>query len=135
MYFEHFGLREQPFSIAPDPRYLFMSDRHREALAHLVYGIGNEGGFLLLTGEVGTGKTTVCRCLLEQLPTDTQVAYITNPRLSALELLATVCDELAIAYPPGNAAASCSSTGSICSLLPPTPPGGGRFSSSMRRRT
>ena len=99
MYNKYFGLTDKPFSIAPDPRYLFMSDQHREALAHLVYGVGDGGGFVLLTGEVGTGKTTVCRCLLEQLPENTRIAFILNPKLSATELLANVCDELHIAYP------------------------------------
>jgi len=99
MYDKYFGLTDKPFSIAPDPRYLFMSEQHREALAHLVYGVGDGGGFVLLTGEVGTGKTTVCRCLLEQLPEDTRLAFILNPKLSTTELLATVCDELHIAYP------------------------------------
>ncbi|TKB47179.1 ExeA family protein [Thalassotalea mangrovi] len=98
-----FGLNEVPFSIAPNPHYLFMSDRHREALAHLSYGLGETGGFALLTGEVGTGKTTVSRCLLEQLPENAQVAYIINPTLSAMELLASVCDELNIDYPADNA--------------------------------
>jgi len=102
MYSEHFGLSELPFSIAPDPRYLYLSEHHREALAHLVYGINSEGGFVLLTGEVGTGKTTVCRCLLEQLPEKTDVAFIYNPKLTVDELLASVCDELGIAYPEGN---------------------------------
>lgn len=102
MYKEHFGLNETPFSIAPDPHYLYMSDQHREALAHLVYGINSDGGFVLLTGEVGTGKTTVCRCLLEQLPADADVAFILNPALSVGELLGTVCDELGIDYPEGN---------------------------------
>jgi general secretion pathway protein A len=102
MYSEHFGLSELPFSIAPDPRYLYLSEHHREALAHLVYGINSEGGFVLLTGEVGTGKTTVCRCLLEQLPEKTDVAFIYNPKLTVEELLASVCDELGIAYPEGN---------------------------------
>ncbi len=102
MYKEHFCLVEAPFSIAPDPRYLFMSYQHREALAHLVYGINSDGGFVLLTGEVGTGKTTVCRCLLEQLPRDADVAFILNPALSVTELLGTVCDELGIDYPEGN---------------------------------
>ncbi len=102
MYREHFGLRELPFSIAPDPRYLYLSEHHREALAHLVYGINSEGGFVLLTGEVGTGKTTVCRCLLEQLPEKTDVAFIYNPKLTVDELLASVCDDLGIAYPEGN---------------------------------
>ncbi len=102
MYLEYFGFREKPFSIAPDPRYLYMSERHREALAHLLYGVKTEGGFVLLSGEVGTGKTTVCRCLLDQLPESTQVAFIINPRLTVEELLATICDEFAISYPPGN---------------------------------
>jgi general secretion pathway protein A len=99
MYHQHFGLREPPFSIAVNPRYLFMSPRHRDALAHLLYGVSSGGGFILLTGEVGTGKTTVNRCLLEQLPDTTDVAIILNPALSAVELLATACDELGISYP------------------------------------
>jgi len=99
MYNDYFGLREAPFSIAPNPQYLFMSPRHREALAHLLYGIQSDGGFILLTGEVGTGKTTVCRCLLEQIPEDVDTAYILNPKQTAQELLATACDELHIDYP------------------------------------
>ncbi len=98
MYNDFFGLKENPFTISPDPRYLFMSERHRDALAHLLYGIGKGGGFVLLTGEVGTGKTTVCRCLLEQLPDDVRLAYILNPKLNAIELMATMCDELGILY-------------------------------------
>ena len=98
MYYQYFGLTEAPFSIAVNPRYLFMSARHRDALAHLLYGVGAGGGFILLTGEVGTGKTTINRCLLEQLPQDTDVAIILNPALNAMELLASVCDELGIAY-------------------------------------
>lgn len=101
MYREYFGLKESPFSIAPDPRYLFMSHKHREALAHLLYGINN-GGFVLLTGEVGTGKTTVCRCLLEQLPENIDIAFLLNPKLTVEELLAVFCDELGIPYPGGN---------------------------------
>lgn len=102
MYRDHFGLKETPFSIAPDPRFLYMSSQHREALAHLLYGLKSDGGFVLLSGEVGTGKTTVCRCLLEQLPDDTDVAFVFNPKLSVGELLATICDEFGIAYPAGN---------------------------------
>ena len=102
MYCEHFGLEEMPFSIAPDPRYLYLSEQHREALAHLIYGINSEGGFVLLTGDVGTGKTTVCRCLLDQLTWDTETAFIFNPKLTAMELLATICDEFGILYPEGN---------------------------------
>ena len=98
MYYQYFGLNEAPFSIAVNPRYLFMSPRHRDALAHLLYGVGTGGGFILLTGEVGTGKTTINRCLLEQLPSDTDVAIILNPALNAVELLASVCDELGVQY-------------------------------------
>lgn len=98
MYLQYFGLSETPFSIAVNPRYLFMSPRHRDALAHLLYGVGSGGGFILLTGEVGTGKTTINRCLLEQLPPDTDIAIVLNPALNAQELLATVCDELGIEY-------------------------------------
>ncbi|MGH7333123.1 MAG: ExeA family protein [Candidatus Rokuibacteriota bacterium] len=102
MYTAHFGLKESPFSISPDPKFLYMSSRHREALAHLLYGISGGGGFVQLTGEVGTGKTTICRYLLEQLPPDVDVALILNPKVTALELLGTVCDELRIPYPPGT---------------------------------
>ena len=102
MYASYFGLAERPFSLAPDPRYLYLSDPHREALAHLLYGIGGGGSFVLLTGEVGTGKTTVCRALLEQLPPDVDVAMIFNPRLTSVELLAAACDELRVAYPAGT---------------------------------
>lgn len=98
MYQEYFGLKEIPFSIAPNPRYLFMSQKHREALAHLIYGVSSSGGFVLLTGEVGTGKTTTCRCFLEQIPENVKVAFIFNPKLSVEELLATICDELGISY-------------------------------------
>ncbi|MGL5048537.1 MAG: ExeA family protein [Shewanella sp.] len=98
MYKAFYGLNDNPFSIAPNPHYLFLSDRHREALAHLTYGLGETGGFVLLTGEVGTGKTTVSRCLLGQLPDNTDTAFILNPSLTELELLATLCDELNISY-------------------------------------
>ncbi|MDQ6966306.1 MAG: AAA family ATPase, partial [Mariprofundaceae bacterium] len=93
LYAQHFRLSEAPFSIAPNPRFLFMSEQHREALAHLLYGVNGRGGFVLLTGEVGTGKTTISRCLLQQLPENTDVAFILNPFLDATELLATICDE------------------------------------------
>ena len=101
MYAAHFGLTERPFSLAPDPRYLFLSDGHREALAHLVYGLQG-GGFVQLTGEVGTGKTTVCRALLDQLPPEVDVAMIFTPRLTAVELLAAVCTELHLDTPAGT---------------------------------
>jgi general secretion pathway protein A len=99
MYTHYFGLKERPFSLAPDPHYLFMSARHQEALAHLLYGTGEDGGFVALTGEVGTGKTTLCHCLLEQLPEDVDMALVLNPRMNALELLKSLCDELRISYP------------------------------------
>ena len=103
LYTEHFGLREAPFSLAPNPRYLYASEQHREALAHLVYGVKSEGGFILLTGEVGTGKTTVFRCLLERLPEKTRIAFVLHPKLTVEELLATICDEFGIGYPEGAA--------------------------------
>ncbi len=98
MYLRHYGLDEAPFSITPDPRFVFLSDRHRDALAHLVYGIsqGGGGGFVQLTGEVGTGKTTLSRLLLAQLPPNTRVALILNPRLDPVELLETLCEELGL---------------------------------------
>ncbi len=97
MYAQHFGLKQDPFSIAPDPHYLYMSERHREALAHLLYGAdAGGGGFVLLTGEIGAGKTTVCRCFLEQVPAHCKVAYIFNPKLSVVELLQSVCQEFQI---------------------------------------
>jgi general secretion pathway protein A len=102
MYQHHFGLAEAPFSIAPDPRYLYLSQRHEEALAHLLYGVNAGGGFVLLTGEVGAGKTTICRCLLQQIPASCDVAYVFNPKLTVEELLSTICVEFGIACPAGN---------------------------------
>jgi general secretion pathway protein A len=101
MYAPFFGLKQAPFSIAPDPHYLFMSERHREALAHLLYGLDGGGGFVLLTGEIGAGKTTVCRCFLEQIPANCNVAYIFNPKLTVTELLQAICDEFHVQVPPG----------------------------------
>lgn len=99
MYTQFFGLSEHPFSISPNPKYLYMSERHGEALAHLNYGLQDGGGFVLLTGEVGTGKTTVSRCLLQQLPAETEIAYILNPSLTERDLLAAICDEFQLPYP------------------------------------
>jgi general secretion pathway protein A len=99
MYLQFFGLNEKPFAITPDPRYLFLSERHAEALAHLVYGINQAGGFIQLTGEVGTGKTTTIRSLLAQVPKEAEVALVLNPRITAAEFLLTICEELGIGVP------------------------------------
>ncbi|WP_286219840.1 ExeA family protein [Marinobacter apostichopi] len=99
MYYDFFGFREPPFSIAPDPRYLYLSERHKEALAHLMYGVQGQGGFIVITGEVGTGKTTVSRCFIENTPENVDIALILNPRLSARELLSSVCDEMGVSHP------------------------------------
>ncbi len=102
MYNKYFGLIESPFALTPDPRFLFLSHRHKEALAHLLYGMGEMGSFVLLTGEVGTGKTTLCRSLLEQVPEGVEVALVLNPKQTALELVGSVCDELDVSYPVGT---------------------------------
>lgn len=100
MYASYFGLSESPFSITPDPRYLFLSGRHAEALAHLLYGVTESGGFIQLTGEVGTGKTTLIRSLLEKLPVTVDAALIINPRVSIPEFLRSICRELHITCSP-----------------------------------
>ena len=99
MYTSFFGLNEKPFSITPDPRYLFMSERHTEALAHLIYGVRESGGFIQLTGEVGTGKTTLVRSLLQQVPDNADVAVILNPQISRNEFLSAICEELGVPLP------------------------------------
>ncbi len=96
MYLSFFGLNEKPFAITPDPRYLYLSERHAEALAHLLYGINESGGFIQLTGEVGTGKTTVVRTLLSRVPHHADVAVILNPRVTPVEFLLTICEELGL---------------------------------------
>ncbi len=98
MYEKHFNFSDNPFTIAPNPRYLYLTDRHREALAHLTYGLRENGGFVLLTGEVGTGKTTVCRCLLERVPDNVHLALVLTPTLGGNELLEAICDEFGIAH-------------------------------------
>ena len=99
MYRNFYGLNDKPFAITPDPRYLFMSGRHGEGLAHLVYGVTDSGGFIQLTGEVGTGKTTLVRTLLSQLPAEVDVALILNPQLTVLDFLIAISDELGIQLP------------------------------------
>ncbi len=99
MYTEFFQLREMPFSITPDPAYLYMSPRHQEALGHLLYGTGQYGGFVQITGEVGTGKTTIVRSLLDQKLPDVDVAMIHNPRQSEQEFVHSICDELGVEVP------------------------------------
>jgi len=94
MYESFYGFTEQPFSLTPDPRFLWPSETHEEGFATLYYGITRRKGFLLLTGEVGTGKTTLCRLLLEQLPENTRVALVLNPKLSPVELVESICEEL-----------------------------------------
>ncbi len=101
MYQDHFKLGDRPFAITPDPRYLFLSERHREALAHLLYGVTESGGFIQLTGEVGTGKTTLTRTLLSQLPANVDAALVYNPRITLVEFLETICDELGVVRAPG----------------------------------
>jgi general secretion pathway protein A len=110
MYTSFFGLTEKPFAITPDPRYLYLSERHAEALAHLSYGIAEAGGFIQLTGEVGTGKTTVLRSLLQQLPPHCDVALILNPRVTPAEFLQCICDELHVQV-------QASAVGSVKSLV------------------
>lgn len=104
MYADFFGLAKPPFSIAPDPQSVYLSPRHREALAHLLYGVQDStgGGVVLLSGDIGTGKTTLCRHFLQQVPTHCSVAYIFNPRLTVLELLQAVCDEFHLPAPPAG---------------------------------
>jgi general secretion pathway protein A len=99
MYTSFFGLNEKPFTITPDPRYLFMSERHGEGLAHLVYGVTESGGFIQLTGEIGTGKTTLVRTLLGKIPAEVDIALILNPQLTAVEFLTAICEELGITLP------------------------------------
>ena len=98
MYKEYFAFNEHPFSIVPSSRYLFLSQRHREAMQHLQAGLGEGGGFALLTGEVGTGKTTVARAMLAALDDKTRAGFILNPTFSDIELLEAICDEFAIQY-------------------------------------
>ena len=99
LYLQHFGLKREPFSIVPDPGFLYPSNHHRQAVAHLKYGLDREGGFILLTGEVGTGKTTLTRTMLKRMPAHIRVAYVLNSKLNVTDLLASICDELGIELP------------------------------------
>jgi general secretion pathway protein A len=96
MYTAFYGLREKPFALSPDPRFLYLAASHREALAHLLYGIEQGEGFIAVTGEVGTGKTTLCRTLLERLEGEIEVAFLFNPSRTALELLQSICTEFGL---------------------------------------
>lgn len=97
MYEAYYGLREKPFNLTPDPKYLYLSEKHKEAFAHLLFGIKNRSGFVMVTGEIGTGKTTICRTLLGQLDENTEVAFIFNPYLSPEELLRKINEDFGIA--------------------------------------
>ena len=99
IYLQHFALQQEPFSIVPDPGFLYPSQQHRQAVAHLKYGLDREGGFILLTGEVGTGKTTLTRTMLQRIPAHVRVAYVLNSKLNETDLLASICDELEISLP------------------------------------
>src|SRR5690625_8038202 len=105
MYQQYYGLAERPFTITPNPRFVYLSPRHRDALAHLLYGVGQggSGGFVQLTGEVGTGKTTLCRGALEQVPENTHIALLLNPMPSPAEHLQAICHELGIAVADASA--------------------------------
>ena len=102
MYENFFGFKEKPFKLVPNPDYLFLSKSHEEALAHLNYAMSQGDGFVEITGEVGTGKTTLCRCFLENLDDDAIAAYIFNPRLGPRQLIKTINDELGIKYKTDN---------------------------------
>ena len=102
MYSKYFGLKEKPFSIAANPKFLYMSELHREALAHLLYGISSEGCIILLTGDVGTGKTTLYRSMIEQLPAETKIAIVLNPQLGIADIFKTICDEFSIQISNGS---------------------------------
>ena len=97
MYTAFYGFHEKPFTLSPDPRYLFLSDTHREVLGHLIYGIEENEGFIAISGEVGTGKTTLCRTLLERLGRESEVAFLFNPHLGPVDLLREIHAEFDLA--------------------------------------
>ncbi|HDP34436.1 MAG TPA: peptidoglycan-binding protein, partial [Candidatus Hydrogenedentes bacterium] len=102
MYEAFYGLRERPFNLTPDPKYLYLSDKHKEAFAHLLYGIKNRSGFVMISGEIGTGKTTICRNMLSQMDANTKVAFIFNPFLNPVELLKKINQEFGIVSSADN---------------------------------
>ncbi len=103
MYKKFFGFKERPFQLVPNPAYLFLSKSHEEAMAHLAYAISQGDGFVEITGEVGTGKTTLCRAFLDQLGKETEVAYVFNPKLDPIQLLKAINDEFGISSVSNNA--------------------------------
>jgi general secretion pathway protein A len=103
MYEAFYGLKERPFNLTPDPKYLYLSDKHKEAFAHLLFGIKHRSGFVMVTGEIGTGKTTICRNLLNQIDSDTNVAFVFNPPLNPVELIKKINVEFGISSAPDNA--------------------------------
>lgn len=115
MYQDFFGFNELPFSMTPNARFLYLSERHKEALNYLLSGLGQGGGFALLTGEVGTGKTTVSKALFSKLENKVHLALILNPTFSAQELLEAICDELGIVY-ADNASLKTLTDGIVCFL-------------------
>jgi general secretion pathway protein A len=102
MYATYFGLKENPFSLSPEPRYLFLSEQHRDALNCLIYGIKEKKGFILISGDIGTGKTTICRSLINLLDDSVETALIFNTAISDLDLLETVIGEYGIAIVSGS---------------------------------
>ena len=100
VYLDFYNLREPPFSLTPDPAFLFLSNTHQSVIDKILHGIRSRMGFILLTGEVGTGKTTICRSILDNLEGETDTAYIINPSLSGRELLSNILDNFGIKYPP-----------------------------------
>lgn len=96
MYNQFYGFTEAPFNISPDPKFLFFSEKHREAFNHLVFGIKERKGFIQITGEVGSGKTTICRALLDQLGPQYKTALILNPSMTELELLKSILMEFGL---------------------------------------
>lgn len=99
MYYEFYGFTDPPFNITPDPRFLFLTSKHREAFSHLVYGITLRKGFVQITGEVGAGKTTLCRALLGHLGPDCRTALILNPVMTDVQLLQAIVEEFGLTCP------------------------------------